>query len=419
MRVDFLKNSNFEGHKEFFTSSARKIILYGGAGSGKSYSVADRFALETFLYDMCRGASLKFVVVRKSMNSMIKTSVPIIKKEFEKFGVPFSLNQNNGIAKIGFNSSMIFISINNDTEIEKVKSLTDVDGIFVEEVNEISYEAYNQLITRLRGSCIKNPYLVGALNPVSVTNWVYTELFCKPNNIHKIKINIETNRFIEQEYIDELDSSKELNYSFYKIYRLGEWGDLKGVIYDKWKTVDFIPEDAYKIYYGLDFGFSVGEAALVRIYQGKNILFFEELVYSKKLTNDDLAYIINSDRTIARGSVIYCDSAEPKSIEELRKRGINVKKALKGPDSVRAGINFLQFQNCNVLSSSTNIIKEMNSYTWRVDRAGNTMPEPVKIHDHAMDAIRYAVFTYNRGSGGGKIQFTKLVDYNEKGGYIN
>jgi len=158
------------------------------------------------------------------------------------------------------------------------------------------------------------------------------------------------------------------------------------------------PHNPDEIIYGLDFGYSVNPSAVVRIYRKADEFYLEELIYENKLTNQDLAMKMGN-RGVARLDYVYADSAEPKSIDEINSLGFNVLPAPKGSDSVRAGIDFLRSQKIFVIEGSSNIIKEVSTYKWKVDKNDEPIPEPVKFNDHALDAIRYAIFTHMKQAG--------------------
>jgi phage terminase large subunit len=136
----------------------------------------------------------------------------------------------------------------------------------------------------------------------------------------------------------------------------------------------------------------VDPAAVVRIYRKADEFWVQEIIYTKELTNQDLAITMRAAGV--NGQVAYFDAAEPKSIVELRKSNINVQPCDKGPDSVRAGIDFLKAKKIHIVQGSANLVKEHNSYCWRKDKGGNPLPEPVKFDDHLMDATRYGIFTH-------------------------
>ena len=150
-------------------------------------------------------------------------------------------------------------------------------------------------------------------------------------------------------------------------------------------------------WYGGDFGYSVDPAAVVKIYRKADEFWIEEVLYQKGLTNPMLASAMKSRGV--NGQVTYFDAAEPKSIEELRRAGISVQPCDKGPDSVRAGIDFLKSKKITIVKGSENLIREHRSYCWRQDKSGADLPEPMKVDDHLMDAARYGIFTHCSHSG--------------------
>ena len=162
-----------------------------------------------------------------------------------------------------------------------------------------------------------------------------------------------------------------------------------------WDEVE-LPSNGFKfdeIFYGGDFGYSVDPAAVVRIYRKANEFWIQELIYERGLTNQALARKMK-DCGIEKYDDCYFDSAEPKSIDELNNEGLNVKPSLKGPDSVRAGIDFLRAQIIHIVKPSPNVVKEKNGYCWKQDKSGAELPEPVKLNDHAMSGTRYGIYTH-------------------------
>jgi phage terminase large subunit len=192
------------------------------------------------------------------------------------------------------------------------------------------------------------------------------------------------------EYLAALDAIPDETAKL--IYRFGIWAAPKGQIY-KWRTDRPLPVPCDEIVYGLDFGYSVNPSALIRIHRKADEFYVEELVYENKLTNQDLGMKMRN-LNVRPLDYVYADSAEPKSIDEINSMGFNVLPAPKGADSVRSGIDFLRSQKIFVLAGSSNIIKELSTYKWKVDKNDDPLPEPVKFNDHALDAIRYAIFSH-------------------------
>ena len=178
----------------------------------------------------------------------------------------------------------------------------------------------------------------------------------------------------------------------------------------RWDEVA-LPTNGFKfdeIFYGGDFGYSVDPAAVVRIYRKADEFWIKELIYEKGLTNQALARRMK-DCQITGNDECYFDSAEPKSIDELVGEGLNIKPSLKGPDSVKAGIDFLKSQKIHITEGSPNITREHASYCWRTDKSGGELPEPVKFNDHAMSAVRYGIVTHMKQAGADAVIYERDV----------
>jgi len=170
----------------------------------------------------------------------------------------------------------------------------------------------------------------------------------------------------------------------WRVYGLGLIGSLEGVVFDNYKIIDNIPKEARKIGRGLDFGYTNDPSALTDIYKYNNVRILDENFYKKGLSNRDISKSIN-DKLI-----VYCDSAEPKSIDELKKYGVNAKGVTKGGDSIKFGIQIMQEQEYWITRRSINIINEFQKYTWAKDkRTGEKLNKPIDNYNHAIDGIRY------------------------------
>ncbi len=174
----------------------------------------------------------------------------------------------------------------------------------------------------------------------------------------------------------------------WRVYGLGLVGSLSGTIFTNWQQIDNLPNDARLLGIGLDFGYSVDPTACIGIYKYNDSFILHELIYQKELSNKNIFDLIRNEPTM-----VICDSAEPKSIAELQSYGLKCMGALKGKDSILHGIQLIQQQNLLVTKHSTNLIKELRSYVWATDRNNKPTGEPIEIHNHLMDAMRYG-FTH-------------------------
>lgn len=397
-------------HRALFEASDEELLAYGGASSGKSFTIADKLLLAGPAQPK---AKLKTVVIRRTLPSLKATSLDILQKRAELFGLPFGLNKNELTAECG-NMHFLFRSANNKEDIEKLKSLTDVDFVWINELPELRDEDYEEILRRLRGGESWYNQLIADFNPIGKTSWVYERFFQKNvGNVRKLHFTPEDNHPAylatpkAKRYIERLKALKDHNPNAYKIYYLGEWGELEGVIFD-WDVVP-LPDMAWdSVGYGGDFGYTVDPAALVKVYRKADEYWFEEMIYETGLDNQQLGKRCLRMGLTGNDTTIW-DCAEPKSIAELCVLGLTALPCLKGPDSVKAGIDCLKQHKCHIVEGSEHIIREARSYVWKVDKNGKPLAVPVEFDDHAMSAIRYYVHT-SRIQGGAMLYTSKMLE---------
>jgi phage terminase large subunit len=172
--------------------------------------------------------------------------------------------------------------------------------------------------------------------------------------------------------------------NWWKVYGLGQIGSLDGVIFNNWQSIDAIPYDARLLGYGLDFGYSNDPTAIVEVYKWNDKRIINEICYQKELSNSQIAKFINTKMPC------YCDSAEPKSIAELKMHGINAIAVEKGADSINYGISLMQDNQYLITSASTNLISELRKYAWDKDKkTGSKLNKPIDDFNHGIDSLRY------------------------------
>lgn len=377
-------------YKEFFQTTAREVVLYGGAGSSKSYSVADKLILQCVLTKK----PIRILVVRRTLKDNKNTCLYVIKKRLREFNVPFTENKSDSkITVEPYGSQFLFISVFNYEDIEKLKSLTDIDVCWVEEASEIFEESYNQLLLRLRGGVLGWHQIILTFNPTSSNNWIYNRFFTTKNDAHIIKVTVDDNPWADKQYIQQLESLKNINNILYRVYRHGEWGILEGNVYSNWEKVEGITKPIKDTVIGIDFGFNA-PSAIVKIdfVDDSNEVYVEELLYASGLTNTEL--ITEIGKLNIKNHIIYCDSAEPDRIKEIRKAGYRVIEAYKNIDD---GITIVHNKKLLILDGSTNLMKEIASYCYmRDNETGKYIDKPIKLFDHLMDAMRYAIATHTK-----------------------
>lgn len=253
------------------------------------------------------------------------------------------------------------------------------DRGFMNEANNCSFEAFDQFEVRTRD------FVVLDYNP-SEEFWAQIEIEKGRTDWEKVILTYKDNEALDQQTIDSIEQRKNRT-EWWKVYGLGLLGEVEGKIYKDWKIINELPHEARLLAYGLDFGYTNDPSSIVAIYYLDGGYILHEVAYTKGLTNKQLADII-----LARSAApVIADSAEPKSIDEMRLYGLTMVNATKGKGSVSQGIQFVQAQPISVTASSVNVIKEYRNYLWKTDRDGKVTNEPEHTYSHSMDAIRYGM----------------------------
>jgi len=381
------------------TDKNRYLLLYGGRDSAKSYFAAQKVIIDTMSKSYSR-----FILVRKIYADIRDSQFQTIKDIIADYGLQDYFHFTVNPLKIVFKPNGNMILARGLDKEYKTKSIKDPTGVWYEEMNEISFDDFLKTTTSLRGGVIQE---IATFNPEKESDWINSYFFPPKQNYESedgkfyyvpsirsdttiLHTTYRDNKYCTQQSVELLESFKEADENYYKIYSLGLWGgELKGLIYKNWEIIEKVPEEVQFVAYGMDFGFSNHPTAVVKVYVEEKIIYIEEVIYEKGLTNYKIGNKLK-DVKIENDEII-ADSAEPKSIEELYQMGINIHPAFKGSDSVRVGINKIKEYKLKVTSSSRNIIRELKHYKWKMDRNGNSLNEPVKMFDHALDALRYVV----------------------------
>jgi len=374
-------------HWDFFdqNQAARFIVSYGGAGSGKSRAVAQRFVL-----NLIEGTNERMLVTRKTLPSLRITAYRLVLDLLKEVGFP--LNQdtwNKSEMLIRWKTNEILFKGLDDPE--KIKSY-EATQIWVEEATEITREDFLQLNLRLRLPSPAGNHLYLTFNPVDQYHWLITDMVHgKKEGAAVLHSTHQNNPFLDDEYRRELESLKEIDDNYYRVYTLGEPGVLKNIIYTHYQvdTLAAWPEKFQDVCYGLDFGYN-NPSALVKVGIRDQELYLEEILYEEKLTNTQLIEKMK-DLGIDHETPIYADSAEPDRIEEIIRAGFNTMPAQK---NVRAGIDRVKRYRLHIHPESVNLLGEIRGYKYREDKAGRVLEDPVKWRDHLMDAMRYAIHTH-------------------------
>jgi len=377
---------------------SRIQIFYGGSSSGKSVFLAQRV-----VWDLLNGG--RNYLICRQVGRTIRGSVAMeVNKIITAWGLQslFDVNKTDGTITCHNGYQAIFSGLD---DVEKLKSITPKIGsltdVWVEEATEADKDSIKQLMKRQRGGDKKTPKRITlSFNPILQIHWIYEEYFAgigwaddqreyTGKGISILKTTYKDNKFLTPDDVADLENEKDQYYR--DVYTLGKWGVLGDVIFANWRVEDLsgMTDQFTNLRAGLDFGFSSDPAALVLSHYDatrKVIYIFAEL-YETGLTNDVLAGRV---REMIGDNVVTCDSAEPKSIQELSNYGVLAKGAKKGKDSVNHGIDWLKQQTIIIDTSCVNTRNELQMYHWKKDAGGNSLRQPVDKNNHLIDALRYA-----------------------------
>lgn len=303
-------------------------------------------------------------------------------------------NKTDSVYTFESGSKIEFFSVDMPDKVRGARR----DRLFCNEANNISFDAFEQLEVRTR------EFIFLDWNPSSEF-WWYTEVINKRNDAEQLTLTYKDNEALSKEIIDSIEQRKNRK-GWWQVYGLGQLGEVEGKIYKDWQIIDEIPHEARLERYGLDFGYSNDPSSIVAIYKYNDGFILDEITYQKGLSNKQLADIINN----LEKSLVIADSAEPKSIDELKLYGINILPAIKGQGSVNQGISFVQDKRISLTKRSVNIIREYRNYLWKTDKDGKIINEPEHAFSHSMDAIRYGFSSYDTSDDDFNLQST-LTDF--------
>lgn len=357
----------------------RKRIVQGGTSAGKTFGI-----LPILIDYATKHPKSEISVVSETIPHLRRGAMKDFLKLMDWTGRYIDSNWNRTLLTYTFaNGSFIeFFSADQEAKLRGARR----NILYVNEANNLSFEAYHQLSIRT------SDLIWLDFNPTAEF-WAHTEVL-KEDDAELIVLTYKDNESLSESIIRDIESAKEKAKTstywenWWKVYGLGEVGSVQGTIFSNWQTIDTIPNDAGLLGIGLDFGYSVDPTACIGIYKYNDSFILHELIYQKELSNRNIFDLIKSEPTM-----VICDSAEPKSIAELQSYGLKCMGALKGKDSILHGIQLIQQQSLLVTKTSTNLIKELRGYVWATDRDNKPTGNPIDINNHLMDAMRYG-FTH-------------------------
>jgi phage terminase large subunit len=357
----------------------RKKVIQGGSSAGKTFAI-----LAILIDKAIKNNNISISVVAESMPHLRRGALRDFLKIMKDTGRYFEdhFNRTNLIYTFSNGSYMEFFAADQSDKLKGARR----DILYCNEANHITYDAYLQLSIRTRGDIYID------FNPTK-RFWAHDEVLNEGDS-ELIILTYKDNSALDENTINQfkinIEKSKTSDYwsNWCKVYIDGEIGSLEGVIFDNWNSIDRIPEDAKLIAVGLDFGFTNDPTAAVSIWMCDNNVYIDELFYLTNLTNSGINSMLLSCN-LEKSTEIWADSAEPKSIKDLKNYGWRINGTTKGKDSIIYGISLIQEKNIYITSSSKNVINEFQNYQWMKDRNDINKNIPMDANNHSIDAIRY------------------------------
>ena len=379
----FIKNLN--------DYSKRWNVFMGSAGSGKSFYITQKLVLKGL-------KEQRRILVCRRYGSTLRNSVfELFKNVMLDFGLlPYSkVRESDMNITLPNGTNIIFIGLDDEQKLLSIAGITDV---FIEEVFEVSKETVDQLSLRMRGKA-KNQQIYMAFNPISPKHWLYE--FCEgeqqPNSFYYSKSTFRDNPFLNDDYVAALEDMYRTNPNKAKIYCDGEWGaDVEGLVYKNVKFEAFDVQELLKnrgneVRCGMDIGFIDPTAIVATIFNKKErkIYVFGEY-YKRGATLEEIAQAVK-DMGIEKQR-IFCDSADPRAVDFMRRQGLRAEGAKKGQGSVKAGVSYLQNMEIIVHPDCKNVRVEFENFVYLKDKKTGQYQEDSYDHDfsHSLDALRYA-----------------------------
>lgn len=340
--------------------------------SGKTYNI-----LKWFIVKLSGENNKILTICRQTMPSIKATVMRDFLEIMNEMGIfdPTCWSVSNSIYKLGTNT-IEFRNLDDDQKVRGSKR----DYLFINEANEVPKSIWKQLIFRTTGKIVLD------YNPSDEFHWIYDEVIPR-DDCDFYKTTFKDNPFLPIELINEIKRLKDLDPNYWRVYGLGERGISEATIFRNWEQTDKEITEG-EIYYGLDFGFN-HPTALVKIVIFDGGVYARQLIYDKQLTTPDIIKRLEQ-LGITGNDSIYADCSRPETIQEIHQAGYNIYPTKKGEGSVAAGIDHIKRHRLFVDKNSLDLIKELKTYKWKVDKNEKILDEPVKVNDDAVDALRYA-----------------------------
>lgn len=344
--------------------------IQGGTAAGKTVA--------TLLYLIAMAQTDEV----KTLTSIVSESVPHLKRgalrdfknimQAHHYWSDANWNGTDMIYTFETGSQIEFFSTDNGDKLRGARR----DRCFMNEANNCTLDAFDQLEVRTK------EFIILDWNPTNEF-WVYTDIIPNREDVELIVLTYKDNEALPQEIIDSIESRRNRK-NWWKVYGMGQLGEVEGKIYTNWQEIDEIPHEARRIGRGLDFGYSNDPSAATDVYEYNGGFILDELFYRKGMSNSEIATALKDEDIIT-----VADSAEPKSIDEIKSYGVTIVAGDKGQGSVMQGITLVQDQKISVTKRSHNILNEYRNYLWERDKNGQILNKPEHGFNHALDGVRY------------------------------
>lgn len=359
----------------------------GSAGSSKSYTITQKLIIRA-----CR-EQIKILVCRRYGTTIRNTVFATFKEVLGKWGLTPYVKINESDFRIRFEngSEIIFLGLDDEA---KLLSLNNIGTVFVEEAYEVPQNMVEQLNLRMRGNVL-NQQLILAWNPISKSSWLYKfSVENPPLNSIFIHSTYKDNPFLNKEYIEALEELYTRNPQKAKIFCDGEWGvDAEGLVFQNWKVEEFDPvslsASGLEHRCGCDFGFIDPSTVVASLYDKKNGKIYVYNEFYKRGCQLDTLYEAIVDMRLTK-TKIFMDSAEPRSIDYFKRKGINAYPCIKGAGSVNARIAFLQNHQIIIHPNCKNVIMEFENFAYERSKDGELKESFTHEYSHAIDGLGYA-----------------------------
>lgn len=365
--------------KQLETSDKRISVHQGSTSSGKTYNI-----LLWWISKLMREENRLLTIARKTLPALKKSAYKDFLNIINHYGWYDVRNHNKTDLSYTFGTSMVeFIGLDQAQKRRGARR----DYLFINEANEITQEDWRQLSLRTKNKIVLD------YNPSDEFHFIYDEILTRDDCDFTIT-TYKDNPYLDESIVREIERYKEIDPNYWQVYGLGQRGVSEATIFRNFELIDdFDAIESREIVYGLDFGYNDPTAMVAIKVLDREVpeIYCKQLIYKSYLTSDEVKQhckdVVHSPKAEILG-----DNARPEIIEDIRRGGLNIRPSYKSKNSVKDSIDFLKKHKIYIDKGSTDLIKEMRMYKWKVHSDGRILDEPVDINNHLVDALRYAAY---------------------------